>query len=101
MGFSRYSNIVCSVQVIALFTFAAVYEKPSAWPVLRPKTLEVVRRVSHRSRKSLLREQYAPVQVGADLVGLTGTNGMALSTAGLEETSTLSSITCKPRPVIS
>ena len=41
LGFSRYSKRVCSSQVMPLFTFAAVYEKPSAWPVLRPKTLQI------------------------------------------------------------
>lgn len=34
-----------------------------------------------------------PVQVGANLVRLTSTESVALSTAGLEETSTLSSVT--------
>ena len=40
LGFSRYSNRVVSSQVIPLLTLAAVYEKPSLWPVLRPKTLK-------------------------------------------------------------
>ena len=34
-----------------------------------------------------------PMEVGADLVRLTCTNSMALSAAGLEETSTLGSVT--------
>ena len=95
MGFSRYSNIVCSVQVIALFTFAAVYEKPSAWPVLRPKTLQSPPTCqpppAPPTRKELV---YAPVQVGADLVGLARADGVALGAAGLEETSTLGGVTC-------
>ena len=36
-----------------------------------------------------------PVQVGADLVGLASTESVALSTPGLEETSTFSSVTYK------
>lgn len=41
-GFSRYSKSVPSSQVMPLLTLAAVYEKPSLWPVLRPNILEVV-----------------------------------------------------------
>ena len=37
------------------------------------------------------------MEVGADLVRLTRTNSMALSAAGLEETSTLGSVTCEPK----
>ena len=39
LGFSRYSNSVCSSHITPLLTFAAVYEKPSLWPDLRPKIL--------------------------------------------------------------
>ena len=38
-----------------------------------------------------------PMEVGADLVRLTRTNSMALSAAGLEETSTLGSVTCESK----
>lgn len=39
LGFSRYSKRVSSFHVIPLLTLAAVYEKPSACPVLRPNKL--------------------------------------------------------------
>lgn len=92
-GFSRYSNSVVSSQVMPLLMFAAVYENPSAWPVLRPKMLRVggecYRAMEQVSRGNL------PKQVGADFVGATLFEGVALSTTGLEETSTFLSVTCK------
>lgn len=37
---------------------------------------------------------HSPVEVGADLVGLAGTESVALRAPSLEKTSTLASVTC-------
>ena len=39
LGFSRYSKRVASSQCTPLLTFAAVYEKPSTFPLIRPNSL--------------------------------------------------------------
>jgi hypothetical protein len=98
LGFSRYSNRVCSSHVTPLFTFAAVYEKLSTWPDLRPKSLHTKkekRTVSWRLWTGRQRE-YAPVQVGADLVRLAGADGVALRAPCLEEGRTLGRVTWQP-----
>ena len=93
LGFSRYSNNVLSSHVTPLLTLAAVYEKPSLWPDLRPKILHYGRYCKHYDWCGLYRN-YAPVQVGSDLVGLASAEGVALSAPSLEEGSTLRGITC-------
>ena len=42
-------------------------------------------------------DNYSPVEVRADLVGTASLESVALSAAGLEETSTLASVTCGVR----
>ena len=57
---------------------------------------DTARRQLHQPLPHLTRTRATvdlPMEVGADLVRLTRTNSMALSAAGLEETSTLSSVT--------
>ena len=93
MGFSRYSKRVSESQVTPLFTLAAVYEKPSTWPDLRPKILCAKNtEVSCRVASTTISAD-EPVQVGANLVGLTGTDGVALSAPSLEEGSTFGRVT--------
>ncbi len=60
---------------------------------------------SHRAsaeRSGIIQhEQNSPVEVGADLVGLASAESVALSATGLEEGSTLASITCRLQLIVS
>ena len=51
-------------------------------------------RATSTNDRIVRQHRYSPVEVRADLVGSTSLKGMALSAAGLEETSTLASVTC-------
>jgi hypothetical protein len=44
-----------------------------------------------------VRQEYVPVQVGPDLVGLASAEGVALSAPSFEEGGTLRGITCGAR----
>ena len=51
-------------------------------------------RATSTNDRIVRQHRYSPVEVRADLVGSASLEGMALSAAGLEETSTLASVTC-------
>ena len=51
-------------------------------------------RATSTTDRTVRQHRNSPVEVRADLVGSASLEGMALSAAGLEETSTLASVTC-------